>query len=260
LSAKTVKAVRDLGVNKGATGPHFMECSDGKTYLVKFADESKTAVNEYLGYALSHSLGIPVPPSALVKLVPELIAASDDLRHRDIIPGLHHGSEVVIDAEDFEELGKKQSGTDFEVLNFADIPGIICLDNWIMTRDRHRKDNHLLQPTQNGFRYFTVDFSHSFTGPNWTGDFLRQASSVRQPAPTSPIVESTITGLASVEPALKKIESTTDYEIVALVASVPNVWGLSEEERNSLASFLQTRRQIVREVVTTRLSAASPGT
>ncbi len=87
---------------KGASGAHAFECNDDRTYIVKFADATKTVVNEHVGSVLSKELGLCTPENAIVELRPELVSASDDLRQRQISPGLHYGSQRVSDSFDFD--------------------------------------------------------------------------------------------------------------------------------------------------------------
>ena len=126
---KVVRAVRDIGVNRGATGPHFMECDDGLTYLVKFAGGSRAAVNEFVGQRLARALALPTPNTALVDLSAEVIGHSSDLRNRAIQPGLHQGSEVVANASDLSQLEMRHGRLNEELVNVEVLPGTVCLDN-----------------------------------------------------------------------------------------------------------------------------------
>ncbi len=74
MNIKIVNAVRDVGVTKGVTAPHFMECDDGMTYLVKFySGGSKVAVNEHLGHSLARAVTLPSPKGVLVEVSAEMI-------------------------------------------------------------------------------------------------------------------------------------------------------------------------------------------
>lgn len=254
LSLKLVKAVRDIGVNRGATGPHFMECDDGLTYLVKFSGGSRAAVNEFIGQTLARAVVLPTPNSALVDLSAELIAHSSDLRNRAIPPGLHQGSEVVANSSDLSELERRHRRLDEELVNAEVLPGTVCLDNWLLTEDRDRVENHLIQAVPGGFRYYMVDFTHSFTGPNWTADSLDQGSFVRILVPTEPQVAASVRGLHSLESMMKRIEAVGDTKIEETVAAIPGAWSVSEEERQVLVRFLELRRGLLRGVLTSNAS------
>ena len=100
MHTKTVRGVRDLGVIKGATGPHIVECDDGKRYVVKFAGKTKVVANEFVGQALARTVGLPVPDSSFVELDSELLVGSRDLALRAVVPGIHLGTELVPDPLD----------------------------------------------------------------------------------------------------------------------------------------------------------------
>ncbi len=255
VQVKAVRAVRDVGINRGATGPHFMECDDGLTYLVKFSKGSRAAVNEHLGHWLAHTAGLPTPPSALVEVSSEMIAHSNDLQNRAIEPGLHQGSEVVANASDLSQILNRQTSLDQELVNSEVLPGTVCLDNWILTQDRDRAENHLLQAVPGGFRYFMVDFTHSFTGPNWTVDSLEQGSFLRVPMPVLPEIAVLVRGPSSFESTLRRIEAVPDSVIEEIVAAIPGEWGITEEERSASASFIELRRGQVRSVLTSNRRA-----
>jgi hypothetical protein len=247
---KVVNGIRDLGVIKGATGPHIIECDDGKKYVVKFADRTKTAVNEFVGHALAKAVGLPVPSSSFVELSPDLIARSRDMTYRAISAGLHQGSELVPDVLDFDQFGQRKLREGVGLSNPEVLPGTICHDNWVLTRDRDRGDNHLVQPVDGRFSYLMVDFTHGFTGPSWTADSIEQGSYLRILMPTHPVAAEAVTGFASFRPTLERIEALGDSEIEEVVAAVPRPWGVTEEESLCLINFLELRRGLIRSVLT----------
>ncbi len=249
MVTRVVKAVRDVGVFRGATGPHIMECDDGSTYLVKFSGGSRTAVNEHVGQTLAQLVRLPAPRSALVEISAEVIAHSSDLKNRVIAPGLHQGSELVPNASDLSALAGRHKGLDEDLLNWEVLPGTVCLDNWILTEDRDRPENHLVQAVPGGFRYHMVDFSHSFTGPNWTADSLDQGSFVRILVPALPQVAAAVRGTSSLETFLGRIERVTDSAIEEIASGIPAAWNVTGEERVTLIRFLETRRGLLRNVL-----------
>ncbi len=254
LGLKVVRAVRDVGVNRGASGPHFMECDDGLTYLVKFSGSSRAAVNEFVGQALARAVALPTPNSALVELSAEVIVHSSDLKNRSIQPGLHQGSEVIANSSDLSALEQRKRRLDEELVNAEVLPGTVCMDNWILTEDRDRPENHLIQAVPGGFRYYMVDFTHSFTGPNWTADSLDQGSFERVLVPTEPQVTASIRGLHSLESTLKRIEALGDSRIEETVAAIPGTWSVDTEERDVMVRFLELRRGLLRSVLTSNSS------
>jgi hypothetical protein len=250
MQNKVVNGLRDLGVTKGATGPHIIECDDGKTYVVKFADGTKTVVNEFVGHALARAVGLPVPAAAFVVLGADLIGGSSDLTYRAVGTGPHVGSELIPDVMDFDQFGRLGQQQAVELSNAGVLPGTLCHDNWVLTRDRDRSDNHLVQALNGEFRYTMVDFTHAFTGPAWTADAIEQGSYLRVLMPMHPFVAVSVAGLASFIPTLEKVEAVGDSEIEEIVSAIPQSWGIAEEERLLLVNFLELRRGLVRGVLT----------
>lgn len=247
---RTVRAVEDLGMIKGATAPHIMACDDGKSYLVKFAGPNKSAVNEYVGQTLARRVGLPAPPSVFVDVPQVLIAAAPDLRRRRVGAGLHHGSQMVSGALELGQFLRANPGG-VGLVNLDHLPQTLCHDNWVLTRDRERDDNHMVENLGDGrYRYTMVDFSHGFTGPDWTADSIEQGSYLRVLEPVHPFITDLVTGTASFEPVLTRIESTTDEQIEALVSSIPPAWNVSPDELSCLTSFLEVRRGLLREILT----------
>jgi len=249
VDLKVVRAVRDVGVVRGATGPHTMECDDGRTYIVKFAGGSRAAVDELLGQTLARAVGLPAPRGSLVQVSEGLIAHSADMRNRGIAPGLHQGSELIPNSSDLSELVARHARLEEELVNWEVLPGTVCLDNWVLTEDRDRPENHLVQAVPGGFRYHMIDFTHSFTGPAWTADTIEQGSFLRVLVPALPEIAAAVRGRSSYEPTLARIERLPDASIEEVVAAIPPEWGVSEDERLALVGFLLTRRGLLREVL-----------
>ncbi len=249
MELKVVRAAEDIGMIKGATGPHIMRCSDGKTYLVKFAGRNKTTINELVGWALARAIGLPVPDVSLVDVSMDIISGSTGLINGGVAPGVHLGSQMIPDALDMGQFLRKMQQTALVLGNEELIPQTICHDNWILTMDRERDDNHLFYPTDGIFRYAMVDFSHSFTGSNWTADAIEQGTYVRTIAPAHPIVANMVTGLPSFVPTLEKLESVEDSDVEGAVDLVPEGWGMTDEERVCLLEFLLMRRGLVKSIL-----------
>ena len=247
MGVKTVRAVRDNGMTKGATGPHIMECDDGKTYIVKFAGIDKSAINEFVGQTLARAVGLPVPDSAFVEVGEDVVSSAKDLTGRKVYAGIHHGSEMVPRAMELGQFLRQHPGG--LVGNIASLPQTICHDNWVLVRDRERDDNHLFAPADGVFRYVMVDFSHGFTGQGWTADTIEQGTYDRVPVPVHTVLAGLVRGVESFEPVLSRIESLPDSVIDEALSAVPSAWALNPEETGCLAGFLQLRRSMLRGIL-----------
>jgi hypothetical protein len=120
-----ITAVKDLKIKKGSTKPHAFECDDGRTYLVKFKDGTRTVINEHIGYSLARFLELPVPESRQVVVSRELIDSSEGLRKREIAAGIHHGSLLLDGCVDFGRI----TAQSLPLTNADCLPGLIVLDN-----------------------------------------------------------------------------------------------------------------------------------
>lgn len=240
------RVVKDLGPNPGATGSHTMVCDDCSTYIVKFAGRTKAVVNEFVGQALAKAIALPVPNARLVTVDAEIISQSTDLTYRSIKPGLHQGSEKVFGSLN---LNAWRGHLPSELSNADKLPGVISHDNWVLTMDRDRPDNNLIALQEGAQRYVLFDFTHAFTGPEWTADSLEQASYTRVLAPLNPFLAESVTSSKSFEPALAAIEGMEDTSVEEIVAGIPEEWGLTEEESSAMVDFIEVRRGLVRGIL-----------
>ena len=74
MDMRIVRGTKDLGLVRGATGAHFVECDDGTgPYLVKFADSSRAVTNDFLGtLSAAQLIGLARPDNTLVAIGQEL--------------------------------------------------------------------------------------------------------------------------------------------------------------------------------------------
>ena len=242
--------MKDLGTNPGSTGSHLIECDDGRAYVVKFAGGTKAAINEFVGQTLASKVGLPVPEVLLVDLDADFVGSSADLRYRSISPGLHVGSAYISHCVHLDDWRHLEGHGNTVLENLEVIPGTICHDNWIITEDRDRADNHLVQVAKGKPRYLMIDFTHGFTGPFWTADSLEQASYLRGLVPSIPFLTDMVTGLSSLQPILGRIEAISDSQLESTIRDIPEAWSLSADEAGCLLSFLQVRRGLLRSTLT----------
>lgn len=249
MKIRSVRAVADLGILKGATGARIVEGADGKTYVMKFAGRDRAAVNELIGQALARSVGLPAPESVFVEVTEQFAAGLPHVASGPVSPGIHHGSELISGAMDMSQFGRRQLNPGELLLNPEALLASVCHDNWVLTKDRDRDDNHLIYPVAGGFRYSMVDFSHCFTGTAWTADSVEQGTFLRVLMPVHPIIAELVRGAGAFSLTLDRIEGCGDSDIHEVVSAVPESWGVSDEERSCLEGFLQVRRGLVRSIL-----------
>jgi len=243
---EVVVAIRDLEIERGSAGSHAFTCDDGRTYFVKFNDGTRTVVNEFVGYSLAGFLGLPVPESRLVTVSQELIDASQTLGGRGIVAGVHHGTVWLEGFSDFRGVLVREM-----VLKNAEVlPGLIVLDNLVLNIDRNNPGNNLLQKTETGLEFRSVDFSEILSGRNWTVKTLSASKNVSYLMPVFTVLALSVKGLTSFSPWLEMVEGLTSEKVHQILDEVPATWRVTEEERSVVYDFILGRKMLVRGILT----------
>src|SRR5579859_1170807 len=77
-----VRAIEHVRGMRGGSQAHLMKCSDGRFYVVKFANNPQNAkilTNELLASQIARHLKLPVPLCAIVDVSAELIERTKEL-------------------------------------------------------------------------------------------------------------------------------------------------------------------------------------
>jgi hypothetical protein len=244
-SGTSVVAVKDLGISRGSVGSHAFECSDGRTYFVKFKDATRTVVNEYVGYSLARSFALPVPENGKVIVPQQLIDGSAELSKRGVVGGLHHGTVWMEGCEDF----RGKAIHELSLSNAATLPGLIVLDNLLVNMDRNNPGNNLVQTTAKGLEYKTVDFSEILSGRNWTVETVEATKNARYLVPVFPVIALSVKSLSSFSPWLEQVEGVSEVELVQILSGIPEDWQMTDVEREAILDFIITRKAMVREIL-----------
>jgi len=247
----TVNAVTDLGELSGAAHSHRFLCDDENDYIVKFVENNnKIAINELVGGLIALNLDLPTPIKVLVNIPTEVIDESDLLPARNIQPILHIGSqELANEYEDFRKLGEIKLKTR-KLINLDAFYGVKVFDNLVLNGDRNNPGNNMFAILpRNKMRYTVIDFSHCFTGENWTAENLEKQQKNKNVVNNFPFIENMLKDSEQFEPWLGKVESFDDGLIDSIFESVPNEWNVSENEKTIMSQFLKTRKDIVRNII-----------
>ena len=247
-----VQAVELIRPMRGGAQSHLMRAADGHYYVVKFVNNPqhrRVLANEWLGARLARGLGLPVPESAIIEVPPLLVDGSPGLvmrmagRLAPCATGLQFGSRLPTGdphAPIYDYL--PEPGLDL-VANLGDFAGMLLFDKWTCNCDGRqvvfcRPVRH--QP----LRDFMVDQGFCFNAGDW--DF-----------PDSPlrgvynrnVVYAGVTGWASFEPWLGRLEAFAPEAIFAAGEEVPPDWYGDWNEMEQLLQRLVRRRSRVRELV-----------
>lgn len=249
---KTLQVVRDLGpVGKGASNAHYFLCEDANEYVVKFmhTQHGKTVINELVGSSLALKIKLPTPDVVLVNLSEEIVTLSDDLKKRNIQPGIHVGIlRLPKDALDFSYLTDDML-LDKNLINNDELYGVINFDNWLINTDRNNPGNNMIEfLPDNKMRFVIIDFGHCFTGPSWNTT-LQESKSKEEIMSAFPFILRRLIGMNGFENWFNEIENLNDTEVDVIVSSIPNSWNLTDKEKEVLLDFIKHRKKLVRKII-----------
>lgn len=214
--------------------PVVLKCDDGHIYVVKGRQDgrpqvSRVMITDHIVGRLAKALGAPVPEVKLVEVPAELRGAQPQLQH--MMTGVAHGSRNVADA------------TERAVIQHTDVPEnrprfalLAILFGWA-----HASDHQFIYEKSPPHRVYSVDHGHFLpNGPDWTTESLKNATAAQADASLTQAVGLTEAELKEATARLAQVESQV---IVEAVASVPEEWGITAEERVRLVEFFGKRRE-----------------
>jgi hypothetical protein len=228
----------------GVSGAWFLHCDDGFTYIVKFLDDTKAVLNEFVGGNLCKSLTLPTPDIVLVRIERNLL---DHLGLESIAEGDHIGFKKLQNSFDFNSPLTKLHLSN--IINGNSISGVLCFDNWVLNRDRANNGNNMIN-LENGVPvYYMIDFGHCFLSNSWTPPELDANRKTEEfcyiQEQLNPFINLDDTNLW-----LARIQKFSIEEINCIVNSVPEYWSqFSSEDRRSLKSLLIDRKDLVGKVI-----------
>lgn len=227
---QTPRAVTLLKAWPSASRPVAVRCDDGSEFVVKGLNVgAKPLATEQVVGRLGQLLSAPVPHVTLVEVPPELVAIEPQMAH--IAPGLAHASALIPNStermsyEHAKEAGNKERFAALSVLY-----GLTAAADHQFIYDASTK------------QVWSVDHGHFFPGgPNWTAESL--ASGLAAAVPDPAIVASAGLAASDLQPPLGKLATISQNDIARAVVSVPDRWGLSDDDRVAIATFIDERRR-----------------
>jgi hypothetical protein len=251
LAVLAVQAIRRM---RGGAQSQLMLGADGKLWVVKFQNNPqhlRVLANEMIATRLAEAVGLTVPATDVVEVTEWLIANSQSMR----VEGLH-GSAVRLSAGlqfGSQFIGGLMPGqvVDFlpeqqldEVRNLAEFAGMLALDKWTGNCNG-RQAVFDRRPRERKYRATFIDQGFCFNAGEWT-------------FPDSPLrgvyarnrVYAAVTGWASFEPWLSRIESMEPDSLWNIADMVPPEW--YGGDMNTIELLLQQmlrRRSRVRELI-----------
>src|SRR5574341_1340771 len=222
-------------IQKGSSfsRPVWLECEDGKIYVVKGRHAGRSIFNDQMIARLGRAMNAPVGVPALIIIPEELGQAEPELN--DITPGLTHGTEWVKDTSDKGWLAYTE-----EQYNRPRFALLSILYGWLCANDRqliyHNQEPHLV---------YSVDHGHFFpNGPEWTIENLAGAPNVQ---PYEEIRSGCNLSDAEIKVALESLRKVSNDSIIEAVAIPPDEWGVTIEERVAMVHFVIDRQKALLE-------------
>jgi len=175
---------------RGGAQAHLLECSDGRSYVVKFRNNPqhrRVLVNEWISSVLLHHLRIAAPEVTIVNLGQEFLDATPEvsmqLGSRTVRPepGWHFGSRFPGDPSRMAVYDFLPDVLLGKVANIAEFRGVLAFDKWTGNADARQSiffrarllpaAPEFAGDTPNyrvGFLAQMVDHGYAFDGPHWT--------------------------------------------------------------------------------------------
>lgn len=194
-------------------------------------------------------LGLPVPKVALVRITQDLINLSQDLQTRNVKEGIHIGS-MLQNITDFDKIALQ--GLDGKLLvNPADLYGVVCFDTWLLNTDRINPGNNMIEFLSNDrIRYWMIDFSHCFTGVDWTETSLAREKHKQEVMPRfNRFFGKYVTNPQGFNDWFNRLESIHDSDIQDIIDGIPQQWSLKAGERVEISNTIKVRRDLARHII-----------
>jgi hypothetical protein len=212
--------------------PALMACTEGVECVVKInsPDLRRAMVNDQIVGRIGNASEAPVGTVELINVPKELIDAQPEIA--DFPAGLTHGSQFMPDISKQREpilhihVGPNRS----RFAELALLYGVAFCQH----------DHQFFY--QNGTQLvFSLDHGHLFpNGPNWTSARLK---TMPDAVPDQFIESKCALTEAELDAARVMLTRITDTVLAAAVASIPDDWGVSENERVDLLVYLDKRRE-----------------
>lgn len=229
---------------RGETKAHLLQ-TGRQWHVTKFNHSPahrRLLINEFVGSALLHHLGIATPAVALVQIgrsfpARDLARVGVTRKNFESTSCLNFGSEYPGDPERDAVYDFLPESLAIRVDNKEDFKGVLAFDKWTTNLDQRQavytrmlSANHddamALHKQPSRMRALMIDNGNIFGGASW--QFSTSAILGIHPVKT---VYRDVKSLGCFEPWLDHIVNFSEEVLRAIVASIPNEW-LAGEERN----------------------------
>jgi hypothetical protein len=249
-----VLAVQGIRRMRGGAQSQLMLGADGQLWVVKFKNNPqhvRVLANELIASRLAEAVGLTVPATDVVEVTEWLVSNTPDM-HVDAgrgvplrcEPGLQFGSRFVgglMPGQVVDYLPEPQLA---EVRNLAEFAGMLVVDKWTGNCNG-RQAVFERRARERKYRATFIDQGFCFNAGEWTFP----DSPLRGVFPRNSVYAA-VTGWASFEPWLSRVETLEAGRLWALAEAVPPEWyGGNPADLERLLETLLARRGRVRELL-----------
>lgn len=258
-----LQARRFIRKMRGGAQAHLIEAHDGNFYVVKFRNNPqhrRILINEWIASIIMKQLGIACPPTAIIDLAPEFLAANPEVHMQlgskklPVDPGWHFGSQYPGDPARLAVYDFLPDALLETVANRDEFLGVFAADKWMGNADarqsiffRARLESLSLAGRRDrpGFVAWMMDHGYVFDGPHWAfHDSPLQGLYFR------PTVYASVRGIDDFQPWLDRVVNFPEEVIDDGYKRVPSEWLSGDEDAlESLLEKLMSRRKKVPELI-----------
>lgn len=250
MAVAAVQAIRRM---RGGAQSQLMLGDDGRLWVVKFQNNPqhrRVLANELIATRLAEAVGLTVPVTDVVEVSEWLVANTPEMQvelqrgNERYAAGLQFGSRFIgglMPGQVVDYLPEQQLD---EVRNVAEFAGMLCIDKWTGNCNG-RQAVFERRPRERKYRATFIDQGFCFNAGEWNfpdaplrGVYARNRVYAR------------VTGWASFEPWLGRIESMDAGVLWRIAEAVPPEWyGGDLSHMEQLMEQMLGRRGHVRELV-----------
>lgn len=247
-----IEAVQHIRRMRGGAQSHLMRCSDGHYYVVKFQNNPqhlRVLANELLATRLAEMAGLPVPVTEVVLVEPWLIEHTPELRVELVhgvkacVSGVQFGSRYVVPPMQglvYDYLPETMLD---RVRNLDAFAGMLALDKWTCNSNG-RQAAFWKRSRERKWTVTFIDQGYCFNAGEWSfpdaplrGVYARNE------------VYRSVTGWASFEPWLGRIQTLDERKVWECAETVPTEWYGESSDMERLIEQLLCRRSKVPELI-----------
>jgi hypothetical protein len=235
---------------------HVILFSDGKKYVVKWNGtkdkRAKEVVNEYVVGKLAMLLSLPVTPFELVYIPDEFIKNTPKLHSKKykFSSGCQYACLFIENSIELDEVFKALPSKT-EVKNHDMLAAMVVFDLWVNNIDRTMSNLLLERLSEGGYFVHMIDHGKCFPGGyQWSAKTLTQKLKLDIPYQETYRWAFSMLNEEDFTTFVEKIVSLRNELIYEVTQSIPEEWGVSKEESETLYNFLVEQKNHLPNLIT----------